>query len=301
MTNKTKTAMAAIMVMIFMFVGVIGIFGTDKAQAANDITVYIDGDMVTFPDAKPYINSDNRTLVPVRFISEYLGAEVKWDAATRVVTILQKQEDCDTCYNEIKLTIDSKEVKYNGEIKYMDTTAVITQNRTMVPLRFVSEYLGAEVEWDSTLRSVFIFTKGQTQAEKNKAINEIKTAFNNSAKLLDLNTDPVMNQICKLALSQGNRIDSESNFNNEIDIYFGDVNENTADKIKSDMKALIALTGQNSVYEEFSSDDIRLIVNAWNEGKTSFGCYNSAVSGGYGFTLRYNSHGKDLRIIITKL
>jgi len=301
MTNKTKTAMAAIMVMIFMFVGVIGIFGTDKAQAASDITVYIDGGMITFPDAKPYINSDNRTLVPVRFISEYLGAEVKWDAATRVVTILQKQEDCDTCYNEIKLTIDSKEVKYNGEIKYMDTTAVITQNRTMVPLRFVSEYLGAEVEWDSTSRSVFIFTQNQTQAEKNKIINDMKTAINKNEKIYALQKDSVMQQICKLAISQGNRVDTNVSFENDIDIYFGAVNKDTADKIRSDMKAIIALTGQNSVYEEFSSEDIRLIVNAWNEGKTSFGCYNSAVSGGYGFTLRYNSHGNDLLIGIMKL
>jgi len=94
----------------------------------------------------PAILFDSRTLVPVRFISENLGAEVSWNQNTYEATI--KTED-----KEIILKIDSAKAKVNGKeyilpdnvpaklIGYQDNY------RTMVPLRFVSEQLGMEVGW----------------------------------------------------------------------------------------------------------------------------------------------------------
>ncbi|MDK2920308.1 MAG: N-acetylmuramoyl-L-alanine amidase [Candidatus Petromonas sp.] len=89
---------------------------------------------------------ESRTLVPVRFISENLGAQVSWDQDERKATIKTDEK-------EIILKIDSPKVLVNGEeytlpdgvpaklIGYEDNF------RTMVPLRFVSEQLGMEVGW----------------------------------------------------------------------------------------------------------------------------------------------------------
>lgn len=117
----------------------------------GDVGVYINGAVVEFPDAKPYI-SDNRTLVPVRFISEHLGADVDWNGDTNTVTVTKDGES-------IELIIGSTEVVEKGAIHSMDVAPVITEGRTMVPLRFVSEQLGVDVDWDSSSNSVIINTE----------------------------------------------------------------------------------------------------------------------------------------------
>jgi len=106
------------------------------------------------PDNKavtPYINEDDRTMVPLRFIAEALGAEVGWNGETRQVTIASGG-------NTIVLTIDSESYTLNGEPYTMDTAPVINTglNRTMVPVRFIMEALGMAVEWDAVNRLVII-------------------------------------------------------------------------------------------------------------------------------------------------
>ena len=117
---------------------------------AGDVGIYIDGATVYFPDVKPYISND-RTFVPVRFISEQLGASVSWNNDTGEV-IINRGDD------SIKLVIGSTEVIKNGVLSSMDTVPMITDGRTMVPLRFVSEQLGAVVSWDVLNNSVLINT-----------------------------------------------------------------------------------------------------------------------------------------------
>ena len=97
--------------------------------------------VVIFFDSEPYIDENNRTMVPVRAISEALGAFVGWDDATRTVTIAKDAL-------EITLTIGSSTATVNGVERWMDTVPVIQNDRTMVPVRFVSSFLGANVEWD---------------------------------------------------------------------------------------------------------------------------------------------------------
>ena len=84
-------------------------------------------------DAAPVI-IDNRTMVPLRFIAEALGAEVSWNGETRTAIV---NLDDTTLYVTI------------GELTLgMDVPAVIINERTMAPLRYISESLGAEVDWD---------------------------------------------------------------------------------------------------------------------------------------------------------
>lgn len=96
-----------------------------------------------------------RTLVPIRVISETLGADVSWDGASKTARIVYAGKT-------IELTIDKTTAMVNGQsvalpngvpAKLMQYQGI---NRTLVPVRFVSEQLGLEVAWDSSTRTVLL-------------------------------------------------------------------------------------------------------------------------------------------------
>ena len=150
-----------------------GFTGSNSVLAdVNTINLAVNGELVTFPDQKPYIDKNNRTMVPVRFPSETLGANVDWLPNTRQVHIVNKAHDA-LKDADIMVTIDQKNVVVNGQTKTMDTTAVITNSRTMVPVRFISEYLGAAVTWHESSKAAHVFTKGQTKEEIAKIEEQI--------------------------------------------------------------------------------------------------------------------------------
>lgn len=120
-------------------------------HAESDIQVVVDSEVVNFPDAKPFIQ-DNRTLVPVRFVSEALGAKVGWNG--------QKQEvEIKTSNNKnIKLIIGKNTASVDGNMISFDSKSILKDSRTFVPLRFISETMGADVQWEKSIRSVYITT-----------------------------------------------------------------------------------------------------------------------------------------------
>lgn len=142
-----KNVFLAILAALILFSTV----NVNAAAADTSITVKVDGNIVQFPDAKPYIDENNRTLVPVRFVAEALKASVSWDAPARQVTVVNGD-------NTIKLTIDEKRAFLDGKEVALDTRAVIKENRTFVPLRFISELLQASVDWDGKARIVTVET-----------------------------------------------------------------------------------------------------------------------------------------------
>jgi len=102
-----------------------------------------------FFDSEPYIDANSRTMVPVRAIAEALGAEVGWDGALWRVTLVRGD-------SVVNLTIGSNVAVVNGVPVTMDTVAVLRNSRTMVPVRFVSEFFGAVVGWDGVTRTVTV-------------------------------------------------------------------------------------------------------------------------------------------------
>ncbi|MCK5764299.1 MAG: copper amine oxidase N-terminal domain-containing protein, partial [Clostridiales bacterium] len=88
----------------------------------------------------PYIKG-GRTVVPVRALTEGLGALVSYNNETREVTIVKDG-------TEIVLLIGSNEALVNGETILLDSKAEITNSRTYVPIRFISEIFGLNVQWD---------------------------------------------------------------------------------------------------------------------------------------------------------
>lgn len=115
--------------------------------AAKPIEIYINDKKVE-SDVAPIIVND-RTMVPLRVISENLGASVYWDSAQKTVRITNFAKT-------VLLKINDRKAVIDGQSVILDTPAIIVKDRTMVPLRFIGESLGAEVFWDNTERKVTI-------------------------------------------------------------------------------------------------------------------------------------------------
>ena len=104
---------------------------------------------------KPVIIKEwGRTVVPIRAIVEALGGTISWDGTERKVTINLK----DTV---IELWIGKPKAKVNGIEKWIDPNnhnvkPIIVNQRTMLPLRFVAESLGAKVDWDASTKTITI-------------------------------------------------------------------------------------------------------------------------------------------------
>ncbi|MCE5224212.1 C25 family cysteine peptidase [bacterium] len=92
-----------------------------------------------------------RTFVPIRFISEAFGAEVEWDGETRTVRIFLEKTN-----TRVTLQIDNTIARINERIITLDAPPTIIQGRTLVPIRFIAEAFGAQVDWDGVLRKVTI-------------------------------------------------------------------------------------------------------------------------------------------------
>ena len=113
------------------------------------IDLIVNGKKVTLPDTEPFIDGAGNTMVPIRFISEKLGADVKWDNGKQIVTIMHKD-------NTIVMPVGSKNVTVNGNITTLDAMAIKKEGRVVVPLRFVSETLNADVKWDGKVSYINI-------------------------------------------------------------------------------------------------------------------------------------------------
>ena len=128
--------------------------GTFPAAAAgNEVSVYLNGSLMTFDVPAQVI--DGRTMAPLRAIFEAMGATVTWDDATRTATGVRG----DTV---VVLPVGSLYPTINGVVVPIDVPAQIVNGRTLAPLRFVGEAFGGSVTWDGATSSAYISTNDNT-------------------------------------------------------------------------------------------------------------------------------------------
>ncbi len=161
--KKIKSILFSLLLMIFV---------TSNVFAGRSPLIEYNGKIVK-SDVSPYIQNE-RTMVPIRFISETLGYNVTWDNDKREVGVKGKD-------TEIFLKVDSKNALVNGKEVKLDAPASIKKDRTFVPLRFVAENLKAEVKWDKENFKVIINDKKDTASslinltsDEDKYVSEIK-------------------------------------------------------------------------------------------------------------------------------
>lgn len=138
--------------------------------ANSDIRLWVKGKIVN-SDVAPYISED-RTMVPIRVISENLGKVVTWDNDDKKVTIKDEKG------NEFSLVINEKFMEDISSNVYrkieLDAPAVIKDDRTFVPIRAIAEAFGEKVHWDNDKRVVVIGDNYDSKKIKNDEIEKTK-------------------------------------------------------------------------------------------------------------------------------
>lgn len=157
--------------------------------AAPAIFVSIDGKNVAFTEAKPFVDENGRTLVPLRKISEELGFEVKWDSATKKITMAadvkqdpgkewfgynytfvgelfekfkNRKSDVETFSQIYYVGKKTVGIEYDGKGKTevitgeIDTCPVVKNGYTYIPARSLVEMIGYEVGWDGVTKHISI-------------------------------------------------------------------------------------------------------------------------------------------------
>jgi lysozyme len=121
--------------------------------SVGSLVAHLDGQVVTL-DTPPVIVS-SRTLVPLRPIIEGLGGAITWVSETRSVEV-------EFNGTTLLLQIGNRTAVVNGKPVQMDVPATIMNGRTMLPVRFVSEHLGADVQWEELTKTVTITVSSAT-------------------------------------------------------------------------------------------------------------------------------------------
>jgi hypothetical protein len=127
---------------------------TEAASSTKPIEVLLNGKKIQFPDAKPFQDSNDYVMVPIRFVSEALGAKVGWEKTGGQLAVSIKNDA-----HAVNMTVGQNTATVDGQTKTYETKIILKQNRTFVPLRLVSEGLGQTVEWDKVSRWVWIGKK----------------------------------------------------------------------------------------------------------------------------------------------
>jgi hypothetical protein len=124
-----------------------------KSDKSDYITVVLDGREIVFSEDDgygiPYINLDNRTMIPLRKTIEAIGAEVSFNQAEQTVTAVKNE-------TTVTIPIGEEFILVNGEKTLTDTCAEIINNRTYIPLRAVLTAFGCNVEYHQNSQTVII-------------------------------------------------------------------------------------------------------------------------------------------------
>ena len=137
----------------FIFIMLVSAYAVETSEmielkmTVGSTQAFLNGEAQTL-DAAPMIR-ESRTMLPVRFVAESLGAAVAWDGGTSTAVITSPD-------TEIKITIGMSMAHVNGEEKLLDAPAFIENSRTYLPVRFVAESLGAVVAWDGETSTAVI-------------------------------------------------------------------------------------------------------------------------------------------------
>lgn len=143
-----------------------------KAYAEDGIKISANGKVCTFEQGPMLVN--DRTLVPMHAVAEVLGAAVSWDQHASAVSAVKGR-------NQVTLQIGNTVAKVNERDVQVDSPAILHNGKVMVPLRFISEELGAEVEWVGESRTVNILTQAKSTGKEHYAEDILKGQYSVSA------------------------------------------------------------------------------------------------------------------------
>lgn len=269
--------------LIALAVSLISIGGfVPAASAAEGFSIKINGQAYAAPaDSQPYFNADQRTMVPVRFISQALSVaeqSIGWDQKSQTVTIQGAKT--------IKITLGKKEILVDGQVVKMDTVAEAKDGRVFIPARFIAEALGAKVDWKDG--AVLINTNAPVEPPKPKKAPLEGVVFKDTQ--VTLNSVDVVDGELRFRL-----YDEEQKTRGAADYrlseaYIPDLNE----KVSLAVKSIVDAGGFANVYYNRLEDGNGLVVIRYHISHTAY------LYGNYVFALHiYEKPYKDTEKNIT--
>lgn len=146
-------------IILLFFCFLIGL-ASNNVSAASSVQIYINGEKQSFSNQA--LIENGTTLVPLRGIFEELGATVTFNQSNQTIDAFRE-------LTNVKLKIGSKNAEVNGTKVTLSVPSQVKNGTTLVPLRFISESLGANVQWDQKNQKVTI-----TDYSNNEVIQEVQ-------------------------------------------------------------------------------------------------------------------------------
>lgn len=146
-----KSALLSVLILAFFFMPTTLFAATEDANA-NDFDLYLNGDFFQADPSlgEPYINEDNRTMIPLRLVNTYFGFHTSWFEDGEI--LIRREDPADT----IRLQVGSLAYTHKGEEKELRTPPTIRQDRAYLPARDFVELYGS-IHWDGDRRKVHIY------------------------------------------------------------------------------------------------------------------------------------------------
>lgn len=160
----------AVIVLIVMLISI------SAYASSDDLTLVINGKIIE-SDVNPMI-INSRTMVPVRVLFDSFGAEVLWNGSLRQVVV-------STASSVIVFTIGSSTAYIDGVGRTVDVPPTIVNDRTFVPIRFISDVLGYDVVWNGSTRTVYITGKSASSGSGSPSADD-SNAADGEASLVEL-------------------------------------------------------------------------------------------------------------------
>ena len=150
------------------FTLVFSMLGREIFVSANHTSSTANESTLNLPDAHPIILNDT-LYVPIRSVAEAFGAEVGWSAEDNSITV---------SWGYTRLVLKSAQkrlLRFENDIlvseKHMDVTPVIVNGRTLLPIHFLSEEFGYDIDWKPGAQTVVIY-----QRSSNESLEKFETA-----------------------------------------------------------------------------------------------------------------------------
>lgn len=142
--------------------------GAVAVAASPAVNVRVDNDYVAFPDVQPFVDDNYRTMVPIRFVREELGANVEWEGSTQTVRITKGN-------TVVVFKLGESKYQINRTEKTMDTKVVTKDGTIFVPLRVIGESFNGMVFWDKENNAAAIVQeyKPSIKADSSKSLETV--------------------------------------------------------------------------------------------------------------------------------
>lgn len=143
---------------------------TAQTPEGTTITVTVNDQSVPFANEAGPVMLGGRVMVPLRGVVERLGGNLHLEAATKSITGAHPDTE-----KQFRLKIGSRNAVANGRQVTLDAPPRVIRGTTYVPLRFISEAMGADIRWDNARRTVVIASAGREAEVKTGAATSAVT------------------------------------------------------------------------------------------------------------------------------